>query len=186
MNKLIFLIVSCAIATIFSAITTYTYGQFFQHNRYWNGTIKRVEETESKIATNLIQSIGLEKFVTVNRGNLENIFYPLKNKLVVEIRKSDIVLFTNQRSDRSIQETISSLNESNLKLTISRYEPPTWRSTFFNWAKNPLKWFSSSSDFITAPFISFLLIYLLCIYTIGYRYRSKYLSHVVLRKLKNL
>lgn len=181
--KLSFFVVAVVLAGFFALICVFLYGAVFQHDRYWNGTIARVQKTEAAILKSILQAPGVLMTLPQNPEALRGIFKPLDGKLVVEIKKKGDLYFSNVIERRNLGSKVEAFTVGDVTISIHSYTPPTWGSRFTRWIKQPVRWFEPSFDFITYPFFFFFLIFLTSIYAIGWRIRAKYLSEDVLAKL---
>lgn len=171
-------------AALLAGATTYLYGGQFQHKRYWEGTIPRVEDTEIGLVRNLLTRPGMPPLAE-SREDLEQMFEVLEFKLGVELHRDGQVVFTNRVEDWGIRGTPETVDLSDgAELRLYRYEPPSWNSTFLAWIKDPRKWLTRQQDRVTAPFVSFFLIYLVFLYALAWRHRARHLSDEVLAVLR--
>ena len=176
------------ISVVLSLLATYLYGAFFQHDRYWHGTIKRVEDTQVKFVEGILAANGSESLLLNNRENLSDLFDVLKGKLAVTVLEDQAVVYTNILERRQLaKDTITITQpESGLSIRIDRYEPPSWSYNYLAWLKRLPEWFSPRFDYITIPFIGLLLIFYAFTSALLWRYRSAHLSRDVLQLLKRI
>ncbi|MDP3025752.1 MAG: hypothetical protein Q8O10_09495 [candidate division Zixibacteria bacterium] len=151
------------LAICFSIAIVYLYGAW-THNRYWNGTIAKVQDTEIGLIKGILR-IDLNKIVSKQESEpLVEIFKPLEGKLIVEIFVDSQLVFSNRVRDFRAKEEQSLIElarfNSRILFKIGKYEPPTWNSNFGKWILSFNKWFTPRFDYITMPFIFFLLIFI--------------------------
>jgi hypothetical protein len=184
--KLIFLFFSILVALLLALITTYLYGEFHQHDRYWRGTAERIQKTESNILAAVFDAASFRKEALVNPTILRGITAPIDEKLAVTVKNDKKLLFTNLSENKTPEKVIHHNKYENIELRIESYHPPLWRTQFASWIITPKIWFNKNGDFITYPLIAFWIIYLICMFALGWRTRAKHLSEDVIRKMNEI
>ncbi len=164
------------ISVIMTIVTMYLYGSW-QHKRYWNGTIVRINETESHVYIKLLSS-DMKKILNDREyDKLQDIFKVLEGKLFIRLTdENGNVVFENSNKKYKLGEV---LQRSQVKsgseiftIQIISYLPPSWNSVFLRWFSNYREWFSIKYDFITVPSISFFLIWFLLFTAMIWRYKA--------------
>lgn len=155
------------------------------HERYWHGTIEKVNSTYIELLNNLLPRIDTFKSEG-KEGDLNEILDPLSGKIHIEASIDKKKIYSNLPNPNwKVKERISKITlPDGIEFIISNYEPPTWNYQYVNWIKNPSKWLTPSGDFITIPFIFFALIYLLFFYTFAWRMKATYLAEDVMDIIK--
>jgi len=180
-----FAVFALSISITLALLFVYAYGAVFQHDRYWSGTLAKVQKTEASIIANLLRGRDLGKALPDNVSELEQLFAPLDRKLIIEIDIIGELFFSNQEESWKKDGLLEEVKTQDATIKISSYVPPTWNSRFLRWLRNPTRWFEPSYDFITVPFILLFIIFLSFLYALGWRLRSLHLSENVLKKLED-
>ncbi len=188
-KKIRFHLVLIAISFFLGLVCELLYGHF-QHYRYWNVTIYRVQVRQ----VNTIESmIGLlNSKVTsgseINIDELKRAFQPVSDRIPISIYKNSELVYSSFISEFKIKENSQKeLALQNLKITLGIYEPPEWvgfpKGYFFKWLTHPLEWFRDKYIHITVPLLGFSLLNYLFLLVIALRSRAKFLSSEVLTSL---
>ena len=191
---LLYLFLVPLIAIFFSLSSIYLYYGSFQHNRYFS-TIGKVEDTEIGIIQGFAKIEGIGSRVEKNIDSYKKIFDGLNNKLPIRILLAGEEIYSNILSIDEIKARNDlryhweglrkkpqqfPLGDSEYIIEIDKYIPPKWSSEFVQWLKQPQKWFSPRFDLYTAPFLIFIALWFLLIYSLLFAwlqaYRHKYLS----------
>jgi hypothetical protein len=181
--KLSFFIFASLVALILAALAVYSYGAVFQHGRYWNGTIARVQDTQASLLRSLFVSPGMADALPKEIDKLRLLFQPLDRKLVVELSENGQRVFSNVNPEWPLGPILEEFSAGGLEVSVRAYVPPSWNSQFLRWVRNPSRWLEPAFDFITFPFLFFFVIFFLSIYAIGWRTRARHLSRDVLARL---
>lgn len=186
LNKKLYYLVTCVLFSgILSAATTYLYGSLFMHERYWLGTIERVNETQVNLLNNLLPLSKIFK----SKGkehDLDKILEPLSGKIHIVANLDNEEIYSNLPNMHwKVKSKVSQITlPEGIELIISTYEPPTWNYQYLKWIKNPNEWLTPSKDFITVPFAFFSVIYLLAFYVFAWRMKAYYLAEEVLEIIR--
>ena len=178
------------ISAFVTLVTTYFYGAW-QHDRYWDGTIGRVNQIETAVYEKLLRANIVEQYHDNDFSRFNDVFAPLNGKLLIRLLdERGKTIFSNLYGDRQLGEIVlkSEFSVGPKKLTVEfvRYRPPNWNNVFSRWLIHPSDWLKIEYDRITMPFIFFFVIWFLFIFSIIWRYRAKYLSRDVMGALNSL
>ena len=176
-----------AVALMLSLVAVYSYGKWFSHDRYWHGTIERVQYNQARLIRGMLEGLVADGTVLSSQDTLARMFSTLDNRLVVEVFHDGELFFSNdnQRFTRGRLLEKVTLAQS-WQVTLSSYQPPQWHGTFSRWLKNPARWFQPSFDHITFPFLWFLVIHGLALVGLGFVIKSRYLQRDVLAVLSRI
>lgn len=167
-------------------VTTYSYGKWFSHERYWNGTIARVEVGQAHLIRDLVQAMPAAIFDgSIDRW--DRMFAALRNRLIVEVVHEQRLVYSNenQRFGRGRPlETVQVGEEWQLQITA--YQSPAWSRNFRRWITNPARWLEPSFDHITWPFFWFAAAYFLAIVATGFAVKSRYLERDVMLVMRRI
>ncbi len=180
--RIILFLIIIFISTLGSLISSYAYGFFFSHARYWKGTIYNVESIEINLLKNILDKKLLNHSVFNDAEKLKSIFSPLDGKIGINIFDKKGSIFHNIKEYRQLsnEPALTISIDIDKKVVIHRYQPPSWNKQFFKWLKKPHFWAKSSYDFITANFVSFFIIHTLFLYAISWQIRVRHLENDVL------
>ena len=174
-------------------VTMYFYGRW-QHERYWHGTIERVNEIESDVYNELLKTDIRQIYAQKDFYKLKKIFKPLEGKLLVRlIDQNGHVAFESAADKRPLGRI---LQQSHVKSGSEEYtiqiisnKPPSWNSVYRSWFVNVSDWFSVKYDRITTPTIFYFLIWFLFFAALIWRHKSRIdndrLFHVLQEFSKN-
>jgi hypothetical protein len=193
MNKAkftLYILVLTMMSVSFALVTTYLYGSW-QHDRYWDGTMGRVNQIETAVYEKLLRANIVEQYHGDDFSKFNDVFAPLNGKLLIRLLdERGKTLFSNLYGDRQLGELIlkSEFSIGPKKFTVEfiRYNPPDWNHVFFRWILHPSDWKKIKYDRITMPFIFFSVIWLLFFVSASWWYRAKHLSRDVLDVLNSL
>jgi hypothetical protein len=176
------------IASIFlGLVSTYFYGKFFSHPRYWEGTIKRVVLTEVDLINDMQTELTVEQPFPTNSDSIDRMFSSLSGKIAIEILFEGQVIWSNKVKEYQVGNLLKEIPMSDGRvMSLSAYTPPAWRSQFIRWLKQPTRWFEPSFDFISFPFLCFTAIYLLSLTTIAFVTKASYLEKDAMKMLEIL
>lgn len=167
---------------------TYLFGYFFNHDRYWQGTVHRVNVNQAALVHSIASNTDVKnQLLPVDPVQLDQMFHPINGLLLVEVSLNDKVLWSNASSRYIRGEVLRflDLGEEHI-LSLSSYIPPTWNYLFFRWITQPVRWFEVSFNPITMPFLWFWSLLFLCFCTGGLLVKSSYLENDALRILKRI
>ena len=163
-TKLIFIVLT--ISALMTVVTMYIFGAW-QHNRYWDGTMNRVNEIESSVYQNLLAADFNDIFSKRNFDELKGVFEPLDGKLLIRlIDQNGSIVFDNAKESRKLGRTIqeSQIKFGSEKFTVQfiRYKPPSWSKEYGRWFLSITEWGKHKYDRITIPSI-----FIFCILLVG-------------------
>lgn len=185
MSKIVVLIFMLFISIILAGIAVYSYGKWFSHERYWGGTIERVELRQGELIRGLLTSLSSKRELPKDEKKMADAFGALDGVMAVEVYEDGELYYTNYierfRRDRRIE---SIELEKGWRVDVIAYEPPSWNYQFVRWLKNPTRWLERSFDFITIPFFSFLALCLLALFAVALTIKANYLQRDVLQTLR--
>jgi len=175
-SKVILVIIVLGISAAMTFMTMYVFGKW-QHNRYWNGTIARVNQIESSVYDKLLKININEIYLNKDFNILRDVFEPLNGKLLIRLINYDgKIIFENLNKERQLgtilRQSIVDIGPDKLEIQIISYRPPPWRSEYFGWLTHFQKWFSIKYDRITIPFIFFFFIWSLSFVAVIWRYKA--------------
>lgn len=175
------------LALLLALATVYAYGKWYSHDRYWNGTIVNVQKTHALLVRDILTEIDADASLYQSSDRLTAMFSSLRSKLIVEVFQGDDLVYSNDNGRFQRGDEMQRFNSgSGHIIVLSVYAPPSWRQMFSRWIKNPHRWFESSFDPITIPFLWFFALYTLGLVSIGLVMRSSYLEKDVLAVLRTL
>lgn len=177
----------CAAALVLSLIAVYSYGNWFSHDRYWQGTIARVQYNQALLIKNLVAELRHDNAVWGDKERLKMAFSVLNNHLIVEVFQDEELIFSNNNQRYPRGRLLDKVEVApGWKLTLSNYLPPKWNASFIRWLKNPSRWFEPSFNHVTFPFLWFLAIHGLALLALSFVIKSRYLQRDVLAVLHKL
>ena len=179
---------SIAVLTVLLAVATvYAYGKWFSHNRYWHGTIERVQVRQAALARSFLTSGAAVGTLPERREALAEMFAPFDGVMAVEVHRHDDLRYSNV-VDRFIRgKTLDVIEmQGGWRVSVIAYQPPTWEKSFVRWLSRPGRWLEPSFDYITMPFLWFMAIYSLGLLVLGLAVKSSYLERDVLVALDRL
>lgn len=177
----------CALVLFLSLGAVYSYGKWFSHERYWHGTIERVQYHQARLVRGMLEELVSDGAVLSSQETLARMFSTLDNRLVVEVFHDGELFFSND-NQRFIRDRllVDATLPDNWQVALSSYRPPQWHGTFSRWLRNPARWFQPSFDHITFPFLWFLAIHGLGLVGLGFIIKSRYLQRDVLAVLSRI
>ena len=182
--KLIIVLLAVTISMLIGFGLTYLYGQFFQHDRYWEGTIARVEKTQSTLLENFVTKSSFSNFESDDWSDL---FSALEGKMLVEVYDQGRPLYNNAPSWKANKRNeVIAYSLDGKEVRVYSFQAPTWNSSVVRWLRNPRDWFTYKYDFITIPFVSFTLVIMLFLFLVVVLMVNRYLQDDVLRSLQML
>ncbi|MCX2973008.1 hypothetical protein EYC87_05340 [Halieaceae bacterium IMCC8485] len=172
-------------AILLGLATTYAYGNWFSHPRYWNGTIMRVQESQSALIESILRNSMGDASFNANSIDWRAMFGPMDGHLLIEVHNLGQLKYSNanDRFKRGIKLNSVQLYEG-WTLDVFRYKPPSWNRSYIRWLKQPRRWLEPSFDPITMPFFWFSSIYSLALLAMGFIVKSRYLEQDVLGALE--
>lgn len=176
-----------AVALVVAMGSTYLYGAAFQHDRYWNGTIKRVEDTQIALLQSILDDQVVLRRLFEKERNRAALLGSLKGKLAVSFYASGKSIGSNRveawqtRDNRNIR-----IERADMRVQIKTYEPPSWHHQFMRWLRSPSQWGHPGYDHITAPFVAFFVFSILVGVALLWRSRAAHLERDVLADLNKL
>jgi len=166
---------------------TYVYGAFFQHARYWEGTIQRVERTEIAVLRTLLNDPAELRDLKQDPDQTDNLLSILDGKLALSLTVDNKIIASNRIDNWGLRKKDAvSLGNDFINLTVSPYRPPKWHKMFIRWIKSPTHWLEPGYNHITAPFIAFMVFSLLGTIAALWRWRAAYLENSVMAELQSL
>ena len=72
-------------AVLLALLTTYAYGKLFSHDRYWLGTMARVQDSQAALIRTLLSEFSIDENLPMDKGRLSRMFAPMDGKLVVDV-----------------------------------------------------------------------------------------------------
>jgi hypothetical protein len=171
---LIFLVIS--VSAVMTILTMYFYGAW-QHERYWNGTIAKINEIESSVYVKLLSTDLNKIYSGRDFDKLREIFRPLDGKLIIRINDSNgSTVFESSKARYELgpilQQTQFDSDLDMFTVQIISYRPPSWNSQYVKWFSHYAEWLTVKYDFITTPSIFFFLIWCLFITALIWRYKA--------------
>jgi len=163
------------------------YDSSFVHDRYWGGTIARVQLKDAALVSGFLQAPAVAEAVAEDPQLLWAALEPIRNNMAIRISRGDTELFNSAQGKRVVDDLI--LEESlpgGIELQIRRYESPPWSTHFFEWLTTPTEWFSPRFDSRTLPFFFFSAMTLSFSWILIWRHRAKHVEEQVIPLLKRL
>ena len=174
------------ISIITSLLFTYVYGSF-QHERYWEGTIRNVIDTEINLIKGIASIVTENDLTNIDNDYYKALFDSLTGKVGVSVVSNNELVYSNIVNNRAFDdEPISIENNTGLVFKLYRYASPAWGFNFKRWLTSIDKWFTPRFDYITVPFLFSLIINYLFLYALLWRYREKHMSMDVRQLLNKL
>lgn len=176
-----------ALAAALSLATTYFYGLLFSHPRYWDGTVARVNARQAAFIESSLAPFMKAGTFPNDPQQLEKMFAPLANALVIEFSDEGRVTWSNVNPRYKRGDVLKVLSIAEGKsLIVSKYLPPTWASTFLRWIRQPDRWLEPSLDHITVPFVWFLFLYTMFLTMMGVVVKARFLEKDVLPAIRKI
>jgi hypothetical protein len=171
-------------AALPAAAITYVYVGQFQHPRYWGGTIRKVETTEISLVRELLTRPRTPPLPDT-QDEAAPLFEALNKRLAVELRRGDRLVYDNRESGwPTLGDPKPIVLADGATLLVHRTAPPEWSGEFSRWLRNPDRWLTDQFNRTTAPFVSFLIIFLVSLVALAWRHRARHLSQEVLALLR--
>jgi hypothetical protein len=172
-------------ALVLALATAYTYGRWFSHDRYWHGTVERVQARQTALIRSLLTGAGSK--MPQDTEALAALFSPVDGVLVVEVRGDGELRYSNfvSRFVRGGELDVIEL-AGGWRVDVMGYQPPSWNRMFVRWLRQPARWLEPSFDHITMPFLWFLVMYAVGMLALGLAVKSSYLQRDVLMQLRRL
>lgn len=82
-------------AALMATATVFAYGKWYGHNRYWHGTIERVQHTQAQLVHDLLLGMQTDSSLFLLPDRLDAMFASLRSKLIVEVFSGDEPVFSN-------------------------------------------------------------------------------------------
>lgn len=189
--RVYFLLGALAVSFVMALVATFAYGGLYAHERYWEGTRKRVAEKDAAVISGLLATPEMQAAFPRDEHQLSEIFRPLDGLLLIELRLRDSVVYSNGVANKMAGTLLATVPlgqgtlalEDDHVLTVSRYRTPTWPERFGYWLGHPGQWLGTSYNQITGPFFAFLIVFLLSSIALGWRARANHLEEEVLPRL---
>jgi len=155
----------------------YFFGNW-QHYRYWNGTIVRVNKIEAEVYSKLLTVDINDIYAQKDFSKLKEIFKPLDGKLLIRLidQKGNIAFESatyRHHLGRILQQSRVKSGVEEYTIQIISYSPPSWNSVYGSWFSNVSEWFTIKYDRITTPTIFYFLIWSLFFTALIWRYKSR-------------
>lgn len=177
------------ISILLGLICELVYGQF-QHYRYWDVTIYKVQVRQVNALESMINLLNskIRNSSDIDLEELKVAFKPVSDRTPISIYKNEELIYSSAVAEFKIKENSEKeVFLKNLKITLGIYESPEWivfpRGYFFKWLSRPLEWFGDKYIHITAPLFGFSFVIYLLLLVIAFRSRAKFLSNEVLSSL---
>jgi hypothetical protein len=173
------------IAVLLALLTTYTYGKLFSHDRYWLGTIARVQQTQAALIRTMLNEFLVDAKLPLEKDRLSRMFAPMDGKLIIDVSHHSNPIYSsfNGRFSRGRVIEVIQLADG-VEVALGGYAPPGWDRNFLRWLQNPGRWFEPSFDHVTFPFLWFLAVFALAIFALGFAVKSSYLERDVMTVLR--
>jgi hypothetical protein len=177
------------ISILLGLICELVYGQF-QHYRYWDVTIYKVQVRQVNALESMISLLNskIRNGSDIDLEELKVAFKPVSDRTPISIYKNEELIYSSAVAEFKIKENSEKeVFLKNLKITLGIYEPPEWivfpGGYFFKWLSHPLEWFGDKYIHITVPLLGFSFVIYLLLLVIAFRSRAKFLSNEVLSSL---
>jgi hypothetical protein len=159
----------------------------WQHQRYWDGTIEKVELRQVALTKSMFDGITAARLSELTPSQLYEMLTPLHYHFAVQVSVNGNVVHDSTGPDRTVEAVAYSLEiPQNKVVSISTYVPPKWTSNLGKWLKRPTEWFAHRFDFITMPFLFFVLIIFCGLLAFVWHYRARHLEGHVIPMLEEL
>jgi hypothetical protein len=181
------------VSVLLALLSTYAYGAFFAHDRYWMGTKRLVDRKDAKLIEGMLKTPQLRAALPRDARSLSGVFEPVNGLLAVELWHGNDEIFSNRElryasgeelARVALGEDTPSDRTDDHTLIIHSYAPPTWSRQFWRWMRQPGRWLEPSFNVTTAPFAFLFSIILVGCLALGWRTRATHLEHEVLRHLR--
>ena len=189
MNRARFLVFGSigVLSVLLAMVTVYAYGKGFSHNRYWHGTIERVQVRQAALVRTLLTSRAAVGTLPEQKSALAEMFAPFDGVMAVYVHRHGDLRYSNAVSQFVRGETLDVIGmQDGWRVSVIAYQPPTWEKSFLRWFSRPGRWLEPSYDYITMPFLWFMVIYGLALLALGLAVKSNYLEHDVLVAIDRL
>ena len=183
-------------AIIGALIMTAVYGKF-KHDRYYNGTIEAVQETQINLAISMLQLLASKRATETKLtiDDFKRAFEPVLTKkyMPLKIYQDGNLIFQSPLSYRPIKAPKhKEIQLDGYQFEFGIYGTPPWfiddtamfgvgtNARYWRWLGDPKHWFSGVYDYIHVPFLSFLGLFYFFLFSLAYRFRANYLSDQVI------
>lgn len=189
------------IISMFGALSTLAIYGKLKHDRYWEGTINKVQQTQIKLSISMLEfmidkkSSGTQFF----HEDFRNAFSPVRFFMPVKVYKNGELFFEQTGSYRSVKNhEYKKFTFDDFEILFGIYDAPSWfidqeafwgvgkNATFWRWIGSPEDWFTNKYDFIQVPFIAFFLLIYSALFALAYRFQANYFGKKVLATLEEI
>jgi hypothetical protein len=176
-------------------VVTYAYWGVFAHDRYYDGTLKRVNDKDAALVAGLLDSAAAQAAFPRDREAFSRIFQPLYGLMLFELHFDGQELFSNSHPERRPGAVLKRVSlggstpadpSDDHTLVIRKYQPPSWNKEFRRWLSAPGKWVNTSRDRITGSFVAFFSLCFISVVALGWRARAGHLERQVLPHLRKV
>lgn len=183
-----FIVFLVALASAF--LITFGFG-YLQYRRYWNGTIKSVNQKTIDLLINLSGKEIAEASIRRDKSFLDEVLKPIEGKVAIEIHIDAKEAYRNfgisvTPEFHELNTTRKQYSGREFDFRFGDYPPPPWLQTYFQWITHPQQWLSYKYDFITMPFMFFFAICLLTLYALAFWYKARHESNLLKEVLAEL
>lgn len=191
--RAVFLVGITVASAAIALVTTYAYGGLFAHGRYYDGTLKRVNEKDADLIAGLLDSAAAKAAFPRDLENFKKAFQPLYGLMLFELHQGSAEVLSTRHPERRPGEVLKRVPlgdktpldpSDDHVLVIRRYQPPSWNREFRRWLLTPRNWAGTSLDRITGSFVAFFVLSFLGCLALGWRVRAGHLEREVLPQLR--
>lgn len=156
------------------------------HDRYWSGTIYKVDTSTAELADAFLETKALRDAIT-EEGPSDALRLAARH-LVVERRRGEEVIWRlgNHHEAELLSDIRTRPLDDGSTLAFRRRTPPSWYFNLGQWIRRPGEWMTDRFDFITVPFIFFSLLSLLSCVAFVWRHRARYVENEVKEMIADL
>jgi hypothetical protein len=174
------------VALIFGLAILYPYGKW-QHERYWEGTIRSVTETELELVDGFLANPEIRELIEERPIALEELLHPILRFFSVRVSQGGRVILDSTNPKLRI-DTVSRevILRNGVQLTISRYKAPYWPAEYWNWVGHPGTWLTKRFDTKTIPLLWFSSLIFFMELAWAYRHRARHVEAEVIPLLREL
>ena len=199
-NKIILHLLVVTISLVGALVTTAVYGKF-KHDRYYKGTIDKVQQHQIKLSISMLEFMIEKKSSDAEffEEDFRKAFYPVRYFMPVKVFKHGKLLFQYSSPYKSINNhEYKKFKSADFEISFGIYGAPPWfidqeafwgvgkNATFWRWIGSPAYWFTNKNDYIHVPFIAFFLLIYSALFALAYRFQANYFGKKVLATLEEI
>ena len=199
-KKILLHLLVLTISLIGALLTTAIYGKF-QHDRYWEGTIYKVQKNQIKLSISMLEFLIDKKSSNAEflEEDFKDAFYPMRYFMPVKVYKNGELLFQYSESKRPIKNhEYRKFASADFEILFGIYGAEPWftdpeaflgvgkKAKFWRWVASPADWLTKKYDYIQVPFVAFFLLIYSALFAFAYRFQANHFGKKVLTTLEEI